>query len=299
MAWLNYHHLLYFHTVAREGSVARAAEVLHLTQPTVSTQVRLLERALGERLFERRGRGLALTDAGRLAYRYAEDIFALGREFQDVLGGRPTGRPARLAVGVTDAVPKLIAFRLLDPVRRMPDPPAIVCRDDAPDRLLAALAAHELDLVIADTPPGPATPVRVYSHLLGDSSVTIFGTPELAATYRRRFPRSLDGAPFLLPTEQADLRRQLDQWFDRHDIRPSVRGQFADSALLKTFGQAGVGLFASPTAIESEVRRQYGVRVVGRIDEVRETFYAVTAQRKVAHPAFTLLRDAAQARLFA
>ena len=299
MAWLNYHHLLYFYTVAREGSVARASQVLHLTQPTVSTQIRTLERSLGERLFERRGRGLALTDAGRLAYRYAEEIFSLGREFQDVLGGRPTGRPARLAVGIADAVPKLVAYRLLDAARALPDPPTLVCRDDTPERLLAALAAHEIDLVIADTPAGPATAARVHSHVLGECGVTVFGTPDLAAAHRRRFPRSLDGAPFLLPTEHAALRRQLDQWFDRHDVRPRVQGQFADSALLKTFGQAGVGLFASPTAIEAEVRRQYGVRVVGRLDDVRETFYAITAERKIKHPAVLRLTEAAHARIFA
>lgn len=299
MAWLNYHHLLYFYTVAREGSVARAAEVLHLTQPTISTQVRTLERALGERLFEKRGRGLALTDAGRLAFRYAEEIFALGREFQDVLGGRPTGRPTRLAVGIADAVPKLVAFRMLESVRTMSGPPALVCLDDAPERLLAALAAHELDLVIADMPPGPATAVRVYAHLLGECAVTIFGTPELAARHRRRFPRSLDGAPFLLPTEHAALRRRLDRWFDQHDIRPRVQGQFADSALLETFGQAGVGLFAAPSAIEAEVRRQYGVRVVGRIPEVHQSFYAITAERKVQHPVVARLTALAQEKLFA
>ena len=299
MSWLNYHHLLYFYTVAREGGVVRAAEVLNLAQPTVSTQLRTLERALGERLFERRGRGLVLTDAGRLAYRYAEEIFALGREFQDVLGGRPTGRPARLTVGIADAVPKLVAFRLLDAVRLMPDPPLITCLDDTPERLLSRLAAHEVDLVIADTPPGPASPVRVYAHVLGECGVTVFGTPDLVAARRRRFPQSLDGAPFLLPTEQAALRRQLDQWFDRQNIRPLVQGQFADSALLKTFGQAGVGLFASPTAIEAEIRRQYGVRVVGRIDDVRETFYAITAERKVKHPAVVRLTELAQKRLFA
>jgi LysR family transcriptional regulator, transcriptional activator of nhaA len=297
--WLNYHHLLYFYTVAREGSVARAAEVLHLTQPTVSTQIRMLERALGEQLFARRGRGLVLTDAGRLAYRYAEDIFALGREFQDVLGGRPTGRPARLAVGIADAVPKLIAFRILSAVRSLPEPPALVCRDDAPERLLAALAAHELDLVIADTPPGPATAVRVYGHLLGECGVTVFGTPELAGTYRRRFPQSLDGAPFLLPTEHAALRRQLDEWFAKHDIRPRIEAQFADSALLKVFGQAGAGLFAAPSAIEAEVKRQYAVRVVGRIADVRESFYAITAERKVKHPVVARLTELAQKRLFA
>jgi len=215
-----------------------------------------------------------------------------------VLGGRPTGRPARLAVGIADAIPKLVAFRLLDPVRRMPDPPAIICHDDTPERLLAALAAHEVDVVIADTPPGPATLVHVYSHVLGESGVTVFGAPDLATAHRRRFPRSLDGAPFLLPTAHASLRRQLDQWFDQHEIRPVVKGQFADSALLKTFGQAGVGLFAAATVIEAEVRRQYGVRVVGRIDEVRETFYAITAERKIKHPAVARLTETAQTRLF-
>jgi LysR family transcriptional activator of nhaA len=299
MAWLNYHHLLYFYTVAREGSVARAAEVLHLTQPTISTQIRMLERSLGERLFARRGRGLVLTDTGRLAYRYAEEIFTLGREFQDVLGGRPTGRPTRLVVGIADAVPKLIAFRVLSAVRSMADPPTLICRDDAPERLLAALAAHELDLVIADTAPGPATSVRVYAHLLGECGVTVFGTAELASTYRRRFPRSLDGAPFLLPTEHAALRRQLDQWFDSHGIRPRIEGQFADSALLKVFGQAGEGLFAAPSVIEREVRRQYGVRVVGRIADVREAFYAITAERKVKHPVVSRITELAKTRLFA
>jgi len=229
---------------------------------------------------------------------YAEEIFSLGREFQDVLAGRPSGRPQRLEVGITDAVPKLIAFRLLNPVRQMPNPPAIVCRDDTPDALLSALAAHELDLVIADAPPGPASPVRVYAHSLGASDVTIFGTAELAAKYRRGFPRSLSGAPFLLPTEQAALRRQLDQWFAGLDIRPDAQGQFADSALLKTFGQAGVGLFAAPTAIATEVKRQYGVRVVGRIPSIREEFYVITAERKVKHPAVVRMTERAQRGLF-
>ena len=297
--WLNYHHLLYFFTVAREGSVARAAQVLHLTQPTVSSQVRMLERALGERLFERRGRGLVLTDAGRVAYHYAEEIFALGREFQEVLGGRAAGRPARLAVGIVDVVPKLVAWRLLDAVRRMPDPPALVCREDDAEHLLAALAAHELELVLSDSPPGPATAVRVYSHVLGETSVTVFGAPELAAAHRRGFPGSLHGAPFLLPTEHSILRRLLDQWFDERGIRPRIEGQFEDSALLKVFGQAGAGMFAAPTAIEQEIRRQYGVRVVGRIPEVRETFYAITAERRITHPALVRLAEVAKTRLFA
>ena len=299
MSWLNYHHLLYFYTVVKEGGVARAAAVLHLTQPTVSAQVRQLERALGERLFEKRGRRLALTEAGRVAYHYAEEIFALGREFQGVLGGRPSGRPARLSVGIAEAVPKLIAYRLLEAVRRRPDPPQLLCREGTAARLLADLAAHEIELVISDSPPGAATPVRVYTHHLGDTGATVFGAPELAARYRRRFPASLDGAPFLLPGEQAAARRALDQWFAAQGIQPRVEAQFADSALMKTFGQAGAGLFAAPTAIESEIRRQYGVRVVGRLPEVRESFYAISAERRLTHPALLDLAEVARRKLFA
>ncbi|MDF1505112.1 LysR family transcriptional regulator [Roseisolibacter sp. H3M3-2] len=299
MSWLNYHHLLYFYTVAREGGVARAAETLHLTQPTVSAQVRALERALGERLFEKRGRRLALTDAGRVAYRYAEEIFALGREFQDVLRGRPSGRPPRLVVGVAESVPKLVAYRLLEVVRRVPDPPQLVCHEGTPERLLAELAAHEIELLISDAPPPASAPGRVYSHVLGETGTTVFGVPALAERHRRRFPQSLEGAPFLLPGAHVPLRRALDQWFATHGVQPRVEAEFADSALLKTFGQAGGGLFAGPTAIEAEIRRQYGVRVIGRLDEVRETFYAVSAQRRITHPALAGLADAAREKLFA
>jgi len=299
VAWLNYHHLLYFYTVAKEGGVARAAAVLHLTQPTVSAQVRQLERALGERLFEKHGRRLVLTEAGRVAYRYADEIFALGREFQGVLSGRPSGRPARLAVGIAESVPKLIAYRLLEAVRRSPKPPQLVCVEGTPARLLADLAAHDIELVISDAPPGAAAPVRVYSHPLGDTGATVFGTPELASRYRRRFPASLDGAPFLLPGEQVALRRALDQWFAANGIQPRVEAQFADSALLKTFGQAGAGLFAAPTAIEAEIRKQYGVRVVGRLPQVRESFYAISAERRITHPALLDLARVARSRLFA
>lgn len=298
MAPLNYHHLLYFYTVAKEGGVVRAAEVLHLTQPTVSAQLRQLERSLGERLFERRGRRLVLTEVGRVAYRYAEEIFSLGREFQDVLGGRPTGRPLRLSVGIVESVPKLIAYRLLDVVRGVPDPPQLLCREGSPERMLADLAAHEVELVIADTPPGPGTAVRAYGHLLGETGTSIFGAAELARRHRRRFPASLDGAPFLLPVEGLPLRRALDQWFAAHGVRPHIEAQFSDSALLKTFGQAGAGLFAGPTAIEREIRRQYGVQVLGRLPEVREAFYAISAERRLRHPALLSLAEAARRKLF-
>jgi len=299
MAWLNYHHLLYFWTVAREGSVTKACGVLNLTQPAISAQIRTLERSLGERLFEKRGRLLTLTETGRLVYRYADEIFTIGRELQETLAGRPSGRPARLTVGVVEALPKLVAYRLLEPALRGPDPVHLVLREDRLERLLADLAVHALDIVLSETPIPPSTRVKAFSHLLGECGVTIFGAPQLADAHRRRFPQSLDGAPFLLPTDNTTLRRSLDQWFDRHGAAPRVVAEIEDSAVLKVFGQEGAGLFAAPTAVEREVRRQYGVRVVGRIAEVRERFYAISAERRIRHPAVLALTSAARDEIFA
>jgi LysR family transcriptional activator of nhaA len=298
LSWLNYHHLLYFYTAAREGSISRASKVLHLTQPTISAQIHTLEEALAERLFERRGRGLALTEAGHLVYRYAEEIFALGRELQGTLAGRPGGRPLRLRVGVAEGLPKLVAYRLLEPAFRVADPVHLVCREGSPERLLADLSIHSLDVVLLDAPPTPGTTVRVFSHLLGESGVTLFGTLELARRYRRRFPASLDGAPMLLPTADSTLRGSLDQWLEREGVRPLVRGEFSDSAVLKVFGGAGAGVFAAPSVVEDEVRRQYGVRVIGRISSIRERFYAVSAERRLRHPAVAAISQAARAELF-
>jgi len=294
MEWLNYHHLLYFWTIAREGSVSAAAAELRLAQPTVSGQLRILEDTLGERLFRREGRQMVLTDTGRLVFRYADEIFGIGRELLDTLKGRPTGRPTTLRVGVSDVVPKLIAFRLLEPALKLPEPVRIVCHEDHYDRLLAKLATHELDLVVADAPIVPGARVKAFNHLLGECGVSFFGTPALADAHRRRFPRSLDGAPMVLPVEHTPLRRMLDQWFASEGIRPEVRSEFEDSALLKVFGQAGVGIFAAPTAIESEVRRQYGVRVVGRTDAVRERFYVISAERRLQNPAVVAISESAR-----
>jgi LysR family transcriptional activator of nhaA len=298
MEWLNYHHLLYFWTVAREGSVTRASQQLRLAQPTVSGQLKALEDALGERLFERTGRRLVLTDVGRVVFRYADEIFSLGRELQDTLKGRPTGRPVRFTVGVADAVPKLVAYRLLLPALSLPEPVHVVCREDKPERLIAELAAHSLDLVISDGPLGAGAKVKAYSHLLGETPVGIFGADALAAAHRRGFPRSLEGAPLLLPTESSSLRRSLDQWLDAEGIRPRVVGEFEDSALLKTFGQAGLGLFPAPLAIEAEVRAQFGVKLVGRVDAVKERFYALSVERKLKHPAVLAISETARRKLF-
>ncbi len=298
MEWLNYHHLLYFWTVAREGSVARACKQLHLAQPTISGQIRALENALGEKLFIRSGRSLVLTEVGRMVYRYADEIFSLGRELVDTIRDRPTGRPVRLAVGVADVLPKLIAYRLLEPALSLPEPVQVICYEGKPERLLAELSLHGIDVVLSDAPIGPSVRVRAFNHLLGESSVSFFATVSLVSAHRKRFPGSLDGAPLLLPTDNTTLRRSLDQWFDSQGIRPRVVGEFEDRALLKAFGQAGVGIFPAPTAIEKEVQRQYGVSVVGRLESVRERFYAISVERKLRHPAVVAISEAARNRLF-
>jgi LysR family transcriptional activator of nhaA len=298
MEWLNYHHLLYFWTVAQEGSVSRASERLRLAQPTVSGQVRALEESLGEKLFRRTGRRLELTEMGQHVYRYADEIFSLGRELQDSLKGRPTARPQKLVVGVADVVPKLIAYRLLEPALRMREQVRLVCHEDAPERLLGELSMHQLDVVLSDLPVGASASVRAYSHLLGECGVTVFASQRLAASLRRDFPRSLEGAPFLMPLESTTLRRSLQHWLETEEVRPQVVGEFKDSALLKVFGQAGVGLFPAPTAIEDEVCNQYGVEVVGRIEEVRERFYAITVERRLRHPAVVAISKAARSELF-
>lgn len=299
MAWLNYHHLLYFWTVAREGSIARACEVLHLTQPAVSAQIRTLEQSLGEPLFERRGRTLVLTDTGRVVYRYAEEIFTLGQELQQTLAGRPANRPARVVVGVVDAMPKLLAYRLLEPVLRAEEPMRMILREGPMDRLLAELAVHAIDVVLSEAPASPTVRVKAFSHLLGECGVAIFATPALAASYRRRFPASLDGAPFLFPLEGTTLRRSLDDRFTELGVRPEPVAEVEDSALLKVFGQAGVGLFAAPTAVEQELRRQYGVRVVGRFEMIRERYYAISVERRIRHPAVQLISSSARNDVFA
>ena len=299
MEWLNYHHLLYFWIVAKEGSIARACEKLRLAQPTISGQLRLLEESVGEKLFFKQGRGLALTEVGQVVYRYADEIFGIGRELQDVLKGRPQGRPLKLLAGVSDLVPKLIAYRVLRPALEMPVPVQIICDEGPPDQLLAQLAEHRVDIVLSDAPIPPAVPVKAYNHLLGTSTITLFAAVQLAKRYRKNFPKCLDGAPFLLPMHESSLRRPLEQWFDAMNIRPTLIGEFKDRALMTTFGQAGAGVFAAPTAIEKEIRKQYRVAPIGRIDSIVERFYAISAERKLKHPAVVAISDAAREKLFA
>ena len=298
MEWLNYHHLLYFWVAAREGGISRAAAQLHLAQPTVSAQIRALEESLGEKLFSRSGRTLVLTEVGRVVFRYAEDIFSLGRELLDTVKDRPTGRPLRLTVGVVDVVPKLVAYRLLAPAFGLGSPIRVVCREGKAERLLVELAVHEIDVVLADRPSEPAFKGRTFNHLLGECGVTFLATAGLARARRRAFPRSLDAAPFLLPTENTTLRRSLEQWFEAQAVRPSVVSEFEDSALLMVFGQAGLGIFAAPSIIESEIRRQFRVQRIGQTEDIRERFYAITVERKLKHPAVVAISESARRKLF-
>lgn len=299
MEWLNYHHLLYFWAAAREGSIAGASRRLLLSQPTISGQIHALEDSLGEKLFSKAGRGLVLTDVGRVVYSYAEEIFSLGHELQSVLKGRPRERPARLNVGISDALPKLVVYRLLKPAFDLTDPIQISCFEDKPDRLLADLSSHILDIVLSDAPVSGAVRVRAYSHLLGTCGVSVFARPQLAAKYRKGFPKSLDGAPFLLPLATSNMRRQLDQWMDEQKIHVRMVAEFQDSALAQVFGQEGRGLFAGPSVIEQEMREYYNVSVVGRIERVVESFYAISVERKLKNPAVVAISERARQDFFA
>jgi LysR family transcriptional activator of nhaA len=295
--WLNYHHLLYFWTVARIGSVSRASAELRLTQATVSAQLKSLERALGEKLFRKSGRHLVLTDTGKVVFRYAEEIFSLGQELMGTLKGRPPGRMARVTVGVTDVMPKLVVYQLIEPALKLKEPYRIICREGTNSELLAALAVHDIDVMLSDAPMDPAVNVRAFNHLLGESGVILFGAAGLVAKYRTGFPQSLDGAPFLLPTSNTTARRSLDQWFEARHIRPAIVAEFEDSALLQVFGQRGLGLFVAHSLSSVEIQRQYGVKVVGQLDGVTERFYAVSLDRKLKHPAVVAISEAARARL--
>jgi LysR family transcriptional regulator, transcriptional activator of nhaA len=299
MEWLNYHHLLYFWLVAREGTIARASAELRLAQPTISGQIRQLESVLGEKLFVRKGRNLALTETGRLVYRYADEIFSLGRELMDAVKGRAPGRPLRLLVGVADVLPKAIARLLLEPALHLGQPVRLVCREDRPvEEFLAQLAVFALDVVLTDAPARPGIAVKAFSHLLGECGTTFFGSKPLAAAHRRGFPRSLDGAPLLLPGEGSSLRHVLDQWLYSEDVRPAIIGEFDDPALMHVFGEDGVGIFAAPTILEADLQRRHQVEVVGRAESLRQRFYAISVERKLKHPAIIAIRESARRDLF-
>jgi LysR family transcriptional regulator, transcriptional activator of nhaA len=298
MDFLNYHHLLYFWMTAREGSIVKAAERLHLSQPTISAQLRMLERAVGSKLLVKSGRSLQLTEMGRTVLGYADEIFNLGRELQDMLRGTPLGKTLRFTVGVPDVLPKLIVFRLLRPAFELPEKIQLICREGTHEELMVQLASHELDLVLSDAPASGNANVRVFNHLLGKCGISFFASPELAKKHKQDFPESLQNAPLLLPPGGTVSRRMLDQWFDEQQIHPRVQAEFQDSALLKVFGQEGLGIFPAPAVLREEIERQYRVKLVGTIEDLQESFYAISAERRLKHPAVLKISQAAKSELF-
>lgn len=298
MEWINYHHLLYFWTVVRAGSIGRASEQLRLAPPTISAQIRDLEESLGEKLLLRSARGVQATEIGQVVYRYADDIFSLGREMLDTVRGRPTGRPLQVVIGIADVLPKEVSHALIAPALQLREQVQVICREDNQEHLLAQLAIQELDVVLSDTPIGPPAKIRAYNHQLGECGMTFFATPELSRKFRRRFPAVLREAPMLLPAGNTNVRRALDQWFDSLQISPIVVGQFEDFALLRRFGETGAGVFAAPSVLKKQFRREGRLRVLGSANTVRNRFFAISVERKLKHPAVVAICETARHELF-
>jgi LysR family transcriptional activator of nhaA len=298
MEWLNYHHLFYFWKVVRLGGITAACKELRLAPPTVSAQLRNLEEQLGEKLLTRRGRTLVPTDVGQMVYGYAQQIFGLGQELMDAVKQRPTGRPIRLVVGIDDVLPKEIAQALIEPALGLKQPVRLLCREGSLEPLLAALALHELDVVLSDTPVPPSLNVRAYNHPLGDCGVLWMGSPGVAKAHRRGFPKSLDGAPICLPTDDTAIRRDIDQWCDGQEIRPVMVAEFEDYGLLRAFGQQGLGAIPVPSVLERVFVKQYGLQRIGLAEGVVVRFYAVSIERRIRHPAVVAICETARA-LFA
>jgi LysR family transcriptional activator of nhaA len=298
MATLNFKHLRYFWVVAKAGGIARAGERLHLTPQTISGQITLFEELLGYKLFARVGRRLELTDAGRLVLSYADEIFTLGDELEGVLRSPGQGRQPQFRVGVADAVQKVITYRILEPAIGLAESARIICREGKVVSLLADLAVHRLDIVIADGPMPATSTIKGFNHLLGECGLTFFATARLARKHQGSFPQCLDGAPLLLPGEDAAVRPRLLRWFEALGIHPRIVGEFDDGALLKAFGRAGAGIFSAPSAIAAEVCQQYNVAVIGSTREVTEQFFAISVERRLSHPAVIAITSAARQELF-
>ena len=299
MEWLNYHHLRYFWTVARKGGVRKAAEELHVSQPSISAQLRLLEESLGQKLFRRSGRNLVLTETGQLVLNYADEIFSAGRELMNAVKQRPGKHPVRVSIGLTDAFPKLIAFQILRAAFRSEAAVHMICREGEIGPLVNHLQSHRLDIVLADEPASSALKAKTFNHRLGRSGVTFCAVPSLAAKLRRNFPQSLDGAPALLPTQNMGMRAALETWFDSKAIRPRLVGEFEDSALMEVCSTGGRGFTAVHTVVDRAALKHFGLRVIARVDECGTDFYAITAERRVKHPAAVAITEHAYSSVFA
>lgn len=295
---INLKHLRYFWSVATHGSITKASEVLHLTPQTISGQLRDLEQSMNEKLFRREGRGLVLTETGNTVFSYADEMFQLGLELQDVLDGQTPGTSTRVKIGVAMIVPKLLAYRVLEPVLHMDEPVNLVCHEAPLVDLLADLSVHKLDAVISDSPVNPSLNVRAYNHSLGATGISFFSIPRHARKLEKNFPENLHDFPFLVPSTSSSLRRNLEKWFDQHGIKPRIVAEFEDRALMKAFGEQGTGVFTSPQTMEKDVLDKYGVKVIGRTDEIKENYYVISPERLIKNPAVTAITEAARSKLF-
>jgi LysR family transcriptional activator of nhaA len=297
---MNFKHLHYFWVTAKAGGVVKAGEQLHTTPQTLSAQIKLLEDRLGRRLFRKNGRQLELTEDGRVALRFADEIFALGGELETALREKRGTREQvlELRVGIEDVVAKSVAYKLLEPALGLAEPVKLICAEGGFNELMAQLALHRIDLVIADEPLTRKLSVKAFNHKLGSSPVSFFAAPELAARLRRPFPQCLDGAPMLVPGGSSSVRPQFDAWLERQGLHPRVVGEFGDGALMKAFGRQGRGVFLSPSVVEDETVRQYGVQVIGHCEEISDDFYAITAERRITHPGVAAITQAARSELF-
>ncbi|WP_374349044.1 transcriptional activator NhaR [Chitinimonas sp.] len=295
---MNFKHLQYFWTVAKAGGVMRASEQLHVTPQAISGQLRLLEESLGASLLQKQGRGLELTDMGRLVLSYADEIFSLGEELKEAVSVGPAGVPREFRVGIGDMVPKTVAFHLLQPALQLSPPQRLICREGQLLELLGELAMHRLDLVIADRPLTAEANIKGFNHLLGESGLTVMGVPALCKQYAGEFPACLNGAPFLLPGPDAAIRPRLLAWLAQRQIKLKVVGEFDDGALLKAFGKAGAGFFIAPTVLQEEVAADYAVSAIGELSGLGEQFYAISVERQIRHPAVLAVNEQARHALF-
>ena len=294
---MNYHHLRYFWVVAKEGGLRKAAEKLHVSQPTISVQIAALEGVLEEKLFRRGGRALALTEAGHRVLSYAEEIFSLGEQLLDIARQQPSARLLRVHIGITDSLPKLLSYEIIKPIFRLEQPVQAVCREGKAADLLGQLAAHRLDIVLADEAAPSSLPIKVFNHLLGECGVTFCAERKLAATLKRKFPKSLNDAPVLLPTSNTALRQSLEKWFQAEDLRPRLMAEFDDAALMKIAAVEGLGFFPLPTLVVKEAVVRYGFQIIGRTEDCRQQFYAISAERKLTHPAVLAITSQALSAL--
>lgn len=299
MRHLNYNHLLYFNTVAREGSIARASEILHLTPQTISGQLKILEESIGAPLFDRVGRGLILSETGREVNQYADAIFSLGSELAHWVNRRGSALQDTLNVGIVNSIPKLVAQGVLQAGLELDPPVKLVCREDTLQSCLADLSVHRLDLVLSDRPMPIGFSVKAFNHLLGESPISFYGREDLAARYAENFPGSLDGAPVLLPMTGSAQRRGLEDWFDEIGVSPEIVAEFDDSALLKAFGEAGSGIFPAPVAIERQLEYTYHVRLIGAAGPLKETYYAISPERVLRQTSVRRITELARERLLA